>query len=47
LGDADLEPLLASPHLAGLGHLSVHRNPLSPEVVRRLKARFPRVEAGG
>jgi hypothetical protein len=47
LGDADLEPLLASPHLAGLGHLNVHRNPLSPEVVRRLKARFPRVEAGG
>jgi uncharacterized protein (TIGR02996 family) len=45
LGDADVEPLLASPHLARLGHLDVRRNPLSPEAVKRLRARFPRVEA--
>jgi uncharacterized protein (TIGR02996 family) len=45
LCEADVEPLLTSPHLARLGYLNIRRNPLSPGMVERLKGRFPRVEA--
>jgi uncharacterized protein (TIGR02996 family) len=47
LTDADVEPLLASPHLAGLGYLDVRRNRLSAKAVLRLRERFPRVEGEG
>ena len=44
LTDADVEPLFAT-RLGGVGYLDVRRNRLSPGMVARLKARFPRVEA--
>jgi hypothetical protein len=44
LGDPNVEPLLASPHLTGLGYLNVRKNRLSPGMVERLRLRFPRVE---
>jgi uncharacterized protein (TIGR02996 family) len=45
LTDADVGPLLTSPHLAGLEFLNVGENRLSQGVIKQLKQRFPVVDA--